>query len=364
MSGDQDEDKQFDPTQKKLDDARKKGEIAKSMDLLTASAYLGLTLVGMAMGAELLSDLSASLRYLLDQPDQISDRIFDRAPQVFFGGLLSNVAWSIALWFVVPMAMVLLCVLGQNAFVIAPSKLAPKASRISLLSGFKNKFGRSGLFEFVKSFSKLLIYGVILGVFLSKQSEAILATMYLSPSLVFVQLGEMLSILFMIVILVAAVLGLIDYSWQRAEHFRKNKMSRKEIMDEMKQSEGDPMMKNQRRQKGYEIAMNKMIKDVPDADVIIVNPTHFAVALKWDRLPGSAPICLAKGADEIAIKIREVATESAIPIHSDPPTARALFATVEIGQQIAQELYPPVAAAIRFAEHVRQKAKSGWSHGK
>ena len=134
-------------------------------------------------------------------------------------------------------------------------------------------------------------------------------------------------------------------------------MSRKEMMDENKNSEGDPAMKQQRRQKGVAIAMNQMMGDVPDADVIIVNPTHYAVALKWDRLNGTAPECVAKGVDLVAAQIREVAQENAVPIHSDPPTARALYATVEIGDQIPKDHYKTVAAAIRFADKIRKVAR-------
>ena len=157
-------------------------------------------------------------------------------------------------------------------------------------------------------------------------------------------------------LLVALALGSVDFLWQRAEHIRKNRMSRKEMMDELKQSEGDPFIKQQRRQRGQEIATNKMLQDVPTADVVIVNPTHYAVALKWDRSQAMAPICVAKGVDEIAARIREIAVENAVPMHSDPPTARALHADVELGQEISQHHYRAVAAAIRFAEEIRKKA--------
>ena len=162
---------------------------------------------------------------------------------------------------------------------------------------------------------------------------------------------------FGIVLLLAFTIGGIDYLWQHQEHLRKNRMSRKELQDEAKQTEGDPHTKQQRRQRGYEIAMNKMLADVPDADVVIVNPTHYAVALKWSRAAGAAPICVAKGVDEVAARIRQIASESAVPIHRDPPTARALYASVDISQEIQPEHYQAVAAAIRFAELMRRKAR-------
>jgi len=360
MSDDQEEDKQFEPSQKKLDDARKKGEIAKSLDLMTAGSYAGMTIVLFSIGPSFLGSLSSGLTSFLGNAEGLRAAVFDGSPQPIFAGFLQHVTLNVAIWFAIPLCAVVLVIIAQQAFVIAPTKVAPKASRISLISGVKNKFGRQGLFEFAKSFSKLMIYGVILGVFLAQQSETIVGAIYLQPAQVLIELHRLLLAFMLIVVAVATALGLIDFVWQRAEHFRKNRMSRKEMMDELKQSEGDPHMKQQRRQKGHEIAMNQMLQDVPDADVIIVNPTHFAVALKWDRQPGTAPICVAKGVDEIAQRIREVAIDAAVPIHSDPPTTRAIYATVKIGESIHQEHFAPVAIAIRFAESIRKKAATSW----
>ncbi len=358
MSGDdEDNDKQFDPTQKKLDDARKKGEIAKSADLTTAAAYGGFLLVSMTMGPAALIGLSTTLTVLLGQSHDLSVEMFAGAGTAFHAGILKEVFWGTAPWFVFPAVLAVLALVAQRAILFTPSKIAPKLNRISPLSGIKNKFGRQGLFEFLKSTTKLVIYSVILGFFLAAQMDRILGSVRLPPALVLVELGRMVVALAAIVLLVALVLGGVDYLWQSAEHIRKNRMSRKEMMDEHKQSEGDPVMKQQRRQRAQELALNKMLSDVPTADVVIVNPTHFAVALKWDRTAAAAPVCVAKGVDEIAARIRELAYENAVPVHSDPPTARALHAGVDIGDQIAPEHYQAVAAAIRFAESIRQKAR-------
>lgn len=355
--GDDQGEKEFEPSQKKLDDARAKGEIAKSTDLTTAAAYAGLLLVGLTAGPAALVGLGDAMTVMLGQSHDIAVLAFDGSGRALLAGMLQTVLWGTAPWFILPAVMAILSVVAQRAFVVTPSKIAPKLNRISPISGAKNKFGRQGLFEFFKSMTKLIIYSVIMGFFLVSQIDRIAGSMHLPPRLIVAELGRMLVSLMGIVLLVALVLGGIDYLWQRAEHIRKNKMSRKEMMDELKQSEGDPVMKQQRRQKGQDIAMNKMLADVPTADVVIVNPTHFAVALKWDRMAGTAPICVAKGVDEIAARIRELAHEHAVPIHSDPPTARALHASVGIGDEIAPDHYRAVAAAIRFAEDIRRKVR-------
>jgi flagellar biosynthetic protein FlhB len=165
-----------------------------------------------------------------------------------------------------------------------------------------------------------------------------------------------------LVFVVKLSIGAIDFFWQRAEHLRRNRMSHKEMRDEHKQSEGDPHAKGERTRRGREIASNRMLDAVSEASVVIVNPTHYAVALKWSPTDLGAPVCIAKGVDEIAARIRERAEQAGIPIHSDPPTARALHATVDVDQEIHAEHYGAVAAAIRFAEAMRvQSNKKGWT---
>ncbi|WP_299735741.1 flagellar type III secretion system protein FlhB [uncultured Roseobacter sp.] len=351
-------DKTYDATPQKLLEARKKGEIARSTELLTACAYAGLLLAFLAAGSSGLTQLGTSMMVLIDQSAQLAPLFFDGAAGAPTQGLIRSVAWSIAPMFLVPGLAVLLCLFAVRGIVFAPTKITPKLSKISVISNAKNKFGRTGLFQFAVSFSKLLIYSACLAIFINARLEEMVAVLQTNPRIAIALLAEIcLSFLFVVVI-VSGVIGAIDAIWQHFEHLRKNKMSRKEVMDETKNSEGDPHMKQERRRRAQAIAGAQMMADVPTADVIVVNPTHYAVALKWERKPGQAPICVAKGVDEIALKIREVAAENDVPIHSDPPTARALHATTEIGDQIAPDHYRAVAAAIRFAEAIRQKAKS------
>lgn len=351
-------DKQFDPSQKKLDDARAKGEFAKSTDLITAGSYGGFLLCAVSLGGGLLMSLGENLKALLAQADQLGVIAFGGSQTPLMGQVLRATIGSTAAWFATPAAVAILIIAVQKAFVFAPTKIVPKLSRISPIEGVKNKFGRQGFFEFLKSFSKLLLYCAVLGVYLMSKMDYILAAAHMTAAQVSAELLRMVVTLLGIVLIVAIGLGAVDYLWQSAQHIRKHRMSRKEMMDELKQSEGDPMMKQQRRQKGMDIATNRMLNDVPKADVIVVNPQHYAIALEWSRLPGDAPVCIAKGLDEVAARMREIAHEHSIPIHSDPPTARAIYASVPIGDEILPEHYQPVAAAIRFAEDIKKRMKS------
>ena len=308
-------------------------------------------------GASGLTQLGTALMVLIDQSSQLAPLFFGGTATAPTQGLMRSVAWSVAPIFGMPALAVLLCLFALKGIVFAPDKIVPKMSKISILANAKNKFGRTGLFQFSISFAKLLIYSTCLAFFIDARMDDAIAALQTSPRIVIGLLAEICLSFLLIVVIVSGLIGGIDAMWQHFEHLRKNMMSRKEVMDEAKNSEGDPHMKQQRRQRAHEIAGAQMMANVPDADVIIVNPTHYAIALKWDRRPGQAPICVAKGVDEIALTIREIANENNVPIHSDPPTARALHATTSIGDQISPDHYRAVAAAIRFAEDMRKRAK-------
>lgn len=361
MSESEDQDKQHDPTQKKLDDARKKGEVPRSVDLTTAATYGGFLICAFTFGAASIVSLGSALSGILEQAGPLAEGVFSGHQQSVIGGLIMIVIGATSPWFLFPALAAILSVVAQKSFLVTPDKIQLKLNRISLLSNAKNKFGRNGLFEFAKSFFKLLIYSIVLGIFLLYSTPEILGSLYLEPTMVTSVLAQMCLSFLVIVLVVSGLVGVVDFVWQSAEHVRKNRMSRKELTDESKQSEGDPHMKQQRRQKGYEIAMNQMLAQIPASDVVIVNPQHYAVVLKWSRKAGAAPVCVAKGVDGIAARIREIASESAVPIHRDPPTARALYSAVEIGDEIHPDHYKAVAAAIRFAEAMTKKAGvSGW----
>lgn len=349
--------KEHEPTERKLEEARRRGEVPKSNDLVTAAAYGGMALAGAAAGGAGLVAAGGAGVVLFDQADRLSLLMAEGA-QVPLGGLLGRLGAALAPFFLIPIAAALAALIAQRALIFAPEKLQPKISRISLLSNAKQKFGRSGLFEFAKSTAKLLIIGAILWVFLLARLPRIIGTMHLEPGMIAVEMMRLLLEFLTLVVVVLAVIGGVDLLWQRFEHLRKNRMSHKELRDEVRQSEGDPYMKRARRERGHDIATNRMMVEVPKADVVLVNPTHFAVALRWDRGAGAAPVCTAKGVDAVALRIRAVAAEAGVPIRHDPPTARALHASVDIGREIRPEHYHAVAAAIRFAEAMRKRARA------
>lgn len=354
---DEDTEKVFDATPQKLLEARKKGEIAKSNDLLAAAGYAGLLVAFFMYGGASVGQIGTAMMVLLDQPDRLAAVFFGAAIAPPIASLANPIITGLLPFFILPAAAVVLAAAAQRAIVFAPSKLVPKLSRLSIVSNAKNKFGRDGIFEFLKSFTKLLIYSAVVALFISTHLADMIAVMQSEPHQVLLLMAELCVAFLFIVVLISGAIGSIDAIWQHFSHLRKNRMSHKEITDENKNAEGDPHLKQERRQRAMSIAQNQMMADVPDADVVIVNPTHFAVALKWSRKPGDAPICVAKGVDETALAIKRIALENNVPIHSDPPTARALFATVGIGVQIAPDFYRAVAAAIRFAENLRHKSR-------
>lgn len=363
MSADDDHDgeKPHDPTEKKLADARRRGEFPRSADLNVAAAYGGLLIAALVAGGWSLGTAAAALAGMLARADALGRTLFDGPAAPVVAGLLGATLTPLLPWFLLPAAAVLASLLVQRAIVVAPQKLRPQLARISPLAAARQKFGRAGLFEFAKSLFKLAIFSGILATFLTSRMAEILLSARLTPAQATVTLLRLATGFLALVALISLVFGALDALFQRSEHLRKMRMSRKELLEEARQTEGDPQMRSIRRQRAREIATRSMLAEVPKADVVIVNPEHYAVALKWSRAPGSAPVCVAKGVDAIAARIRERALEARVPIYRDPPTARALYATLELGEEIAPEHYRAVAAAIRFADRMREAARRRWT---
>lgn len=345
-------DKSHEPTPKKLEDARKKGEIARSTDVNVAMAYMGAMVFFAGLGAQQLSDFGLHLQGMLVQASLGGDA----RNAVGFGAALSG-ASAFAPLFALPAGLILAALFAQRALLFTPSKLKPKLTRLSVIKNAQNKFGRGGLFEFSKSLAKLIIYSICLTVFLARHMPQIISSAQLEAKGGLALFGSLFTSFLSLVVVIALALAAVDLLWQRQEHRRKNMMTHKEMRDESKEAEGDPHFKGARRAKAQEIATSHMIADVAEADVVIVNPTHYAVALKWAGTRETAPVCVAKGVDEIAARIREAAQAADVPLHSDPPTARALYASLNIGHEIEPDHYAAVAIAIRFAETAQRKKR-------
>lgn len=362
MSDQDQNDKPHEATPRKLEQARRKGELPRMADLTATAALAGLLSLSLLPGGWTPMRLGELGQALFERADPMS-RAFFAGGSATGGSILHALVLAMAPALLLPVLAVIAVLIALRGIVFAPSKLKPRASRISPISNAKQKFGLSGLFEFAKNTAKLALYGTVLWLFLSSQIERIIATIGQSPGQAAAEMMRLLVQFMTIVVVIMAVVGAVDYLWQRFDHLRRQRMTHKELRDEQKQAEGDPYMKQERQMRGRAIATNRMLDAVPDADVVVVNPTHVAVALQWDRSRPEAPRCVAKGVDEIALRIRERATEAGVPIHHDAPTARALNASVDLGQEISPDHYAPVAAAIRFAEAMRQKARRGWRRG-
>lgn len=349
-------DKPHEPTPRRLEEAREKGDIVRSADLNAAVVYGGFLLFGTLMAGWLFETLGRLTQVALARADPLAALILAPGGEAPARAVLAPAMLASGALMAAPALLLIAALLAQRGIVFAPDKLAPKLSRVSPVQNAKQKYGAEGLFQFAKAAAKLVIVSALLGGFLWARADAVLNSIHGTPGQILVLLGE-LTIEFMAVVLALGLaIGALDWLWERAQLTRRNRMSRQELQDEMKTTEGDPHMKRERRARAQEIAGNRMMSDVPGADVVVVNPSHYAVALKWSRRRGEVPVCVAKGVDAVAARIRAVASEAGVPVYSDPPAARALFATVEIGAPVAPDHYPAVAAAIRFADEMRRRA--------
>lgn len=350
--------KSFEASQQRIARAREKGDIARSTDVTAAAAYLGLLVVTATAGGAALMHAGSDLMIFLDQPDRLAGQILGSGGPLLSARIIGDILLSLAPFLLAPAVAVLVALFAQQGVVFSGEKLMPQFSRISPLGNAKKRFGTSGIVEFLKSFVKAatICWGLVW--YMQDDIDAFIGSSTAEPAAVTRMTLDAFSALLTITVVVAVAIAGLDLVWQRFDHSRRLRMTHQELREEHKESEGDPHMKAQRRGRAEAIAMNRMLLDVPKADVVIVNPTHYAVALKWTRAKGSAPACVAKGADGVALRIRAVAELAGVPIHQDAPTARALHATVEIGQEIAPDHYRAVAAAIRFSDRMRKAARA------
>ncbi|MHC2315531.1 flagellar biosynthetic protein FlhB [Bradyrhizobium diazoefficiens] len=276
--------------------------------------------------------------------------------------LLQQIEFAVLAAIGVPLLMLVLAAVAgnmlQHRLVWSAESLKPKFSKLSPAAGFKRIFGKQAAANFLKGLGKLIVLGVVMGTILWPERHRMEAMVRLDPA---AMLGATTSLTIHLLGAVVAALAIIaigDYFFQYRSWFQRQKMSLQEIKEEFKQSEGDPHIKGKIRQLRQQRAKKRMMAAVPKASVIITNPTHFSVALSYER-GMQAPICVAKGVDNLAFKIREIAREHDIPIVENVPLARALYATVEIDQEIPTEHYHAVAEVIGYVMRLKRGFGAG-----
>lgn len=338
------QEKSHEPSAKKMADARAKGEIVRSNEANAAIAFATVVVALIAGGPYALD--TAVTRWMIILGHLGSDKPLG-------AGFVITSVFPVVIGALLPVGAILVFVTLQKAWVMTPKNIAPDLKRISMLSNAKQKFGPHGLIDFCKNVGKILLVLTIAAVVSQFWMDDLIQLPRMSLGS---GLAQMTHHSWEILAWFAAVFALfaaLDYYVQWRKFMGKMRMTQQEVKDEMKDVEGDPHLKQTRRQRAIQFAQSDIATHVKNADVIIVNPTHFAVALKWDRSSQSAPICTAKGTDHLALHMRQLAQDANVAIHSDPPTARALYATVELGDPINPEHYAAVAAAIRFADSLR-----------
>ncbi|HET7336143.1 MAG TPA: flagellar biosynthesis protein FlhB [Rhizomicrobium sp.] len=347
MADEQDDSqKTEEPTQRRLDDAEKKGDIVKSQEVSTFVVLAGVTLVIALLGPSTAKGLTRIFRVFLEQPDQIL--LGGGGVMVLMRTVLMQVGIVLAPVFGLMIAAGLAGHLLQHKPVFSAEKLKPSLSKLSLIKGFQRMFGLDGMANLAKGLLKMCIVGSVVWIVLWPQRGRMGEILDQAPVQIAGDMSYLLIKMLLAALAVLAVIAVGDYFLQRYQFLKRNRMSKQEIKDEFKQTEGDPVIKAKVKQIRQERSRRRMMAAVPDATVIITNPTHFAVALKYESGEMAAPICVAKGMDALALRIREVATENDVPIIENPPLARALYATVEIDDVIPAEHFKAVAQVIGY----------------
>jgi len=347
MAEDKDEsDKTEEPTQKRLDEARERGDVPRSIEIkhaaMVGSGALVATFLAGGAGIQL-------QRLLASMVETMSTRPLDpETAQDWAGATVAALGLILGPVFALFVAAAIGAGLIQGRPTVSWERLAPKWSKVSPASGFKRLFSGNALVEFLKTLAKLGIVGTVCLVVIWPNANRLEQTLLypLEDTLRLIR-GMAVKLLLAVAAIVTA-LALADFFYQRLSFLKRMRMSRQELRDEHKQSEGDPMIKARIRQIRLERARRRMMAAVPEADVVITNPTHFAVALKYDHDSMAAPRLVAKGVDTVAFKIREIATAHNVPIVENPPLARSLHATVDLDEEIPPEQYRAVAEVISY----------------
>lgn len=347
-----DDDKTEAPTGKRLSEAAQEGNIPKSRELSTAMLLLATAVFMYFYAPYFMKGMGRVLREFLTithyeiNVDNLMGMLFFTVKEV---GLIIAPIMGVLLFVAVASNIV------QVGFVFTPKALELKLDRLNPFTGFGRFFSKKSLVELVKSVFKIFIIGWYAYYIVKGKMETIVTLTDADIIDIIEYFGELMYEIVWKIGFLALIMALIDYAYVRYQHKEDLKMTKQEVKDEHKQMEGDPQIKGRIRRAQRELARQRMMEDVPKADVVITNPTHFAVALRYNIGQDRAPVCLAKGQRLMALRIREVAKENGILVHEDPPIARSLFKTVDIGEEIPENLYKAVAEILALVDKFKKK---------
>jgi flagellar biosynthetic protein FlhB len=344
-------------TPKRVEEARKRGELPRSGDLNTAAVMLvgagGLYFTGTAMGGSLRAMMGSALQ--IERDAALDESLL---PAVLGQQLLEGfLACAPVLGLIT--AAALLAPLALGGWNLSTEALAPDFGRLNPLAGFKRMFSIRGVVELTKAFAKFVVVALVAILFLRREAPTLLQ---LGREPVHAAIGHSALLAGQALLVMAGALVLIaavDVPWQLWQYNRNLRMSREEIREEMKETEGSPELKGRIRAAQQAISRRRMMQAVPTADVVVVNPTHYSVALRYEEGRMRAPTVVAKGTDLVALRIREIATENGVPILEAPPLARALHRSVEIGSEIPANLYAAVAQVLTYVYQLRAARTAG-----
>ncbi|KRA99268.1 flagellar biosynthetic protein FlhB [Devosia sp. Root685] len=344
-----------DPSQKKLEEAHKKGDVAKSQEVTTWFMLIGTTIVFASMAPWVSLQISNPLQVIMMNADRFD--VEGAGFSAFFNGLAFAMIGAV----LAPLAVLYVCGilanLVQHKPLFSAEPVTPKLSKISPIAGAKRLFSTDALVNFGKGLIKIAVVGIVVVMVVWPERDRLDTMMTADPIIILMDFQELGVKILTAVLIVVTFIAAADYFYTRQKWWKRQMMTVQETRDEYKQMEGDPHVKGRIRQLRQEKARKRMMQAVPDATVVVTNPTHYAVALKYDKGMG-APRCVAKGADAVALRIRAVAKENEVPIIENPPLARALFAAVDVDQDIPADHYKAVAEIIGFV--MRLKHGQSW----
>lgn len=341
-------------TPKKKEDTRKKGQVAKSQDINTAIALFFMFMTFMLLGPfwkNRLTNMFTKVfsEYTLWQLDY--DSI-----QLIFVEVVSYIGLTIAPALGVAMLAAVVANVIQVGFMFTTEPLQFKLEKINPISGFKKLFSPRAIVELVKSIMKISVVATVTFTVLWGRKDDVLMLAFGSLDQALSFFGEATVFAGLAAAIALLVIGALDYIYQKFDHEKNIRMSKQDIKDEYKNIEGDPLIKSKMKERQRQMAMGRMMSEVPNADVIITNPTHYAIAIKYDENRGSAPYVVAKGVDYVALKIKEVAKHHQIITVENRPLARALYQEVEIGQEVDETFYQAVAEVLAYVYRVEKRA--------